>query len=269
MTRRWFGREVHPLYIVIIFAFALVGYCHADAIDLEVPGGLGTPISIPEPTADGIFTSSGIICVLTGLAGMLVTVILHDILSTSQPTATSQGVPSEKPDKNIMDVNELISRLSGVSELISRLSGRIVAIDDRLARWKKNLTKLEKQHEEESQRREAADFKMAAFDETIDKAVQVSAILASVAPTTTTTRANPVGSFSSSPFKFSNRERQHATYSNPVKPDSDSDSLSEAETVAEEVAACGVEIPADSESQWILVTRKKNKSNQNVCQPRG
>jgi hypothetical protein len=109
-------------------------------------------------------------------------------------------------------------------------------------------------------------FKMATFNVTIDKAV--SAILASVAPATTTTRANPVGSSSSSPYKFSNSERQHATYSKPVKQDSDSDSLSEAETVAEEVAACGVEIPADSESQWILVTRKKNKGNQKVCQLR-
>ena len=97
----------------------------------------------------------------------------------------------------------------------------------------------------------------------------VSAILASVAPTTSTTRANPVDSSSSSPFRISNRERQHATYSKPVKPDSDSDSLSEAETVAGEVAACGVEIPADSESQWILVTRKKNKGSQDVCQLRG
>ncbi len=117
------------------------------------------------------------------------------------------------------------------------------------------MTKLEKKHEEESKKREAADFKMAAFDETIDKAV--SAILASVAPTTTATRANPIGSSSSSPLF---KQRPHATYSDPAKPDSDLDSSSEAETV---------EIPVDSESQWILVTRKKNKSNQNVCRLRG
>ncbi len=40
------------------------------------------------------------------------------------------------------------------------------------------MTESEKQHEEESEKRQAADFNMAAFNQTIDKAV--SAILASL-----------------------------------------------------------------------------------------
>ncbi len=55
-----------------------------------------------------------------------------------------------------------------IYEPISRLSSRIVAIDDRLDRWAKKMAKLEKQHEKESKKNEAADFKMAAFDGTID-----------------------------------------------------------------------------------------------------
>jgi hypothetical protein len=78
----------------------------------------------------------------------------------------------EKPDKIIMDVYEHISRLSR-----ARLSGWIIAIDDRMTGWEKRKAKLEKQHEDASEKRQAADLKMAAFDQTIDKTV--SSILAS------------------------------------------------------------------------------------------
>jgi hypothetical protein len=115
--------------------FVLVGFCNTTApIALQVPGGPRTPISIPGPTPDGTSTSRRVIVsVLTGLVGTLVTVILHDLLSSSQPAATSrsQGVPSEKTDKSIMDVYEHISRLSR----------RIVSIDNRLARWEKKMKK--------------------------------------------------------------------------------------------------------------------------------
>ena len=46
------------------------------------------------------------------------------------------------------------------------------------------------------------------------------------------------------------------------KQDSNSNSLMQAEIVAGAVAACGVELSADSESQWILVsvvTQKKKR----------
>jgi hypothetical protein len=38
--RCWFVCNVHPLCIVLLFAIALVGYCHAEvaSIDLQVPG---------------------------------------------------------------------------------------------------------------------------------------------------------------------------------------------------------------------------------------
>jgi hypothetical protein len=82
------------------------------------------------------------------------------------PTGTSalsqqQGVRSENLDKNIMNVYEHISRLSGL----------IVTIEDRLARWEKKMTKLKKKHEEKSEKRQAAALKMAAFDQTIDRAI--------------------------------------------------------------------------------------------------
>ncbi len=99
--------------------------------------------------------------------------ILHDFLTywykCSQPAATSQGVRSEKIDKTVMDIYEHISRLGG----------RIVVIDDRLARWEKQMIKLEKQQEVESEKRKAAESRMASFDQSIDKAV--CSILASVA----------------------------------------------------------------------------------------
>jgi chromosome segregation ATPase len=157
-------------------------------------------------------------------------------------------VRSEKPDKNIIDIYEHISRLGD----------RIVALDDRLARWDKKMTKLEKQQEDKSEKRKAAELRMTEFDQSIDKAV--SSILASVAPTVSKSLLK-IGEIESSPHKFQRKEKIIPLH--PIssklsgKLDSDSDSLSEAETVAGEVTAGGVEIPADSESQWILVTRKK------------
>mmetsp|Transcript_11254 Transcript_11254/g.24163 ORF Transcript_11254/g.24163 Transcript_11254/m.24163 type:complete len:447 (-) Transcript_11254:12-1352(-) len=181
---------------------------------------------------------------------------LSDWYKRSQPAATSQGVRSEKTDKTIMDIYEHISRLSG----------RFVATDDRFARWEKKMTKLEKQHEDESEKRKAAELRMTAFDQTIDKAV--SSILASVALSSAKTQDKTVPSVCSTSSSPIFKQKQYATYSVPGKQDSDSDSLSEAETMAGEVEACGV---ADSESQWILVTRKKKRdpTGSSGCQRRG
>ncbi len=66
-----------------------------------------------------------------------------------------------------------------IYEHISLMGGRIVVIDDRLARWEKQMTKLEKQQEDES--KAAAELRLSAFYQTIDKAV--SSILALVTPT--------------------------------------------------------------------------------------
>ena len=126
------------------------------------------------------------------------------------------------------------------------------------------MTKLEKRHEDESEKRNAAELKIAAFEQTVEKAV--TSILASVVPTSAQPEPKtkfPVRSTLSSPLIFRhpvNRVKPHATYSDPDKQDNDSDSMSEAETMVAEVNACGVEIPADSDSEWILVTRKTKRA---------
>ena len=177
--------------------------------------------------------------------------ILPDWNKRSPPAATSQGV---RPDKIIMEVYEHIGRLGS----------RIVAIDDRIAKWEKKMTKLEKRHEDESEKRNAAELKIAAFEQTVEKAV--TSILASVVPTSAQPEPKtkiPVRSTLSSPLIFRhpvNRVKPYATYSDPDKQDNDSDSMSEAETMVAEVNACGVEIPADSDSEWILVTRKTKRA---------
>jgi hypothetical protein len=47
-SRRWFGSDVHPFYMVVIAVVTFVGFCRADhdvaIIDLQVPGG--PPISM-------------------------------------------------------------------------------------------------------------------------------------------------------------------------------------------------------------------------------
>jgi hypothetical protein len=257
---RWFGRDIHPKYFVlgvaIGFVIFVVGYCNATvSTDHHVPKAI--PISIPEPTPDGTSTSRYFYMLLPVMC--LSFLILYDFLSDwykcsqrSQPSATSQGVRAEKPDKIIMEINEHIARLGN----------RIVAIDERMARWEKKMTKLEKQHEDESEKRKAAELKMAAFDQTLDQAV--TSILASVDPASAKTRTRihpPVQSpFSDPTFRHPLfRQKPTATYPDPVKPESDSESMSEAETVAGAVTAGGVEIPSDSESHWILVTRKKKR----------
>ncbi len=84
--------------------------------------------------------------------------------------------------------------------------------------------------------------------------------MATVAPISANTLVkteSPVFSAVSSPtFRHPfNRQMPTATFSDPVKPDSDLeiginlDSTLEAWTVAGKVAAYGIEIPADSESQ--------------------
>jgi hypothetical protein len=148
------------------------------------------------------------------------------------PQLRRRWVLSVKPDKSFMDKPiKPDESIMDVSEHVSRLSGRIVTIDDRSARWEKKMTKLEK--------------KM------------------------TKTRLRP----------FSNRGCMQLIPTQPSRiairihclklRDSGRRSRCYTQGGAGEVAACGVKIRADSESQWILVTWKKNKSNKNDCQLRG
>ncbi len=130
------GRFIHPFYIVVIAVVALVGFCRADiaAIGPQVPEGIS--ISKPGPTSAGTSRPRDVVSMLAAVTCIVGLAVLHDFLTDwykcSQPAATSQGERSEKIDKTVMDIYEHISRLGG----------RIVAIDDRLARWEKQMNKL-------------------------------------------------------------------------------------------------------------------------------
>ena len=54
---------------------------------------------------------------------------------------------------------------------ISLLNGQVVTFETRTVRWEKSLAKSEKERAKVTQKRQAAEIKLALFKQSIDKAI--------------------------------------------------------------------------------------------------